>query len=151
MLLLLCDPTMVWSLIRVTRTYSELKELKTFNERFEYLKIGGKIGAATFGGHRYLNQRFYQSDRWKDVRVQVIIRDQACDMGIEGLELKTRLYVHHMNPIDISDIVHGESWIYDPEYLICVSESTHKAIHYGDISLLDQGPIVRKPGDTLLW
>lgn len=135
----------------MTRCYSELSKLNTFEERFNYLRLKGAVGADTFGFDRYLNQRFYRSPEWKTARRDVIIRDNGCDLGLEGYELYNNIYVHHMNPISPSDLIHGETWIYDPEYLICVSFNTHQAIHYGDISLLPKLPVERTMNDTCPW
>lgn len=133
------------------RKFSELLDLETFEERFEYLKLNGEVGRSTFGFDRYLNQNFYQSSEWKRARRTVIIRDNSCDLGIYGYEINHGLVVHHMNPMTSDDIVHGESWIFDPEYLICVTERTHNAIHYGDASLLSIKFNERTPQDTKLW
>lgn len=135
----------------MTRCYSELSKLNTFEERFNYLRLKGAVGADTFGFDRYLNQRFYRSPEWKIARRDVIIRDNGCDLGLEGYELHDNIYVHHMNPISPNDLIHGETWIYDPEYLICVSFNTHQAIHYGDISLLPKLPVERTMNDTCPW
>lgn len=135
----------------MTRCYSELSKLNTFEERFNYLRLKGAVGADTFGFDRYLNQRFYRSPEWKTARRDVIIRDNGCDLGLKGYELYNNIYVHHMNPISPNDLIHGESWIYDPEYLICVSFDTHQAIHYGDISLLPKLPVERTMNDTCPW
>lgn len=135
----------------MTRCYSELSKLNTFEERFNYLRLKGAVGADTFGFDRYLNQRFYRSPEWKTARRDVIIRDNGCDLGLEGYELDNNIYVHHMNPISPNDLIHGETWIYDPEYLICVSFNTHQAIHYGDISLLPKLPVERTMNDTCPW
>lgn len=134
------------------RTYSELKELKTFQERFDYLKLGGKVGETTFGFDRYLNQQFYRSKEWKQVRNQVIIRDDGNDLGIEGFEITKAIYVHHMNPMIIKDLLEDIEKVLNPEFLICTSFNTHEAIHYSDESLLSEYFLVeRKPGDTTLW
>lgn len=133
------------------RCYSELCQLKTIQERYEYLKLPGLVGIATFGFDRYLNQVFYKSGPWKDVRKDVILRDCGCDLGILGYEIEYGLVVHHMNPITERDILEQHEWVLDPEYLICVSATTHKAIHYGDETLLPQDPIIRTVGDTCLW
>ena len=133
------------------RTYSELITLPTFEERFEYLRLGGKVGAETFGFDRYLNQIFYKSDKWLSVRDKVIIRDNGCDLGIEGREIYGRILVHHMNPITMDDIVNHSSWILDPEYLITTVKNTHDAIHYSDENLLIKDPIERRKNDTCPW
>lgn len=133
------------------RRYSELKRLETLEERFAYLQLRGSVGSETFGFDRYLNQDFYSSWEWKKARVDVIARDLGCDLGLEGYEIFDKVYVHHMNPISVSDITHFNEEILNPEYLICVTHRTHNAIHYGDERLLPRGPIVRRPGDTKLW
>lgn len=136
---------------KMIRTYSELITLPTFEERFEYLRLGGKVGAETFGFDRYLNQIFYKSDKWLSVRDKVIIRDNGCDLGIEGREIYGRILVHHMNPITMYDIVNHSSWILDPEYLITTVKNTHDAIHYSDENLLIKDPIERRKNDTCPW
>ncbi len=133
------------------RTYSELKQLETFEERYRYLKLGGSIGKETFGFDRWVNQQFYKSIQWVSVRNRVIFRDHGCDLGILGYEIFSGLLVHHMNPITIEDFKQGEEWVLDPNFLITTSLKTHNAIHYGDESLLPRGPVVRKAGDTTLW
>ena len=133
------------------RTYRELRRLETFEERYHYLKLPGITGAVTFGFERWINQRFYKSNEWKRVRDQIIIRDNGCDLGIEGYQIHSGLFVHHMNPLVPEDIKHGEFWLIDPNFLITTSLQTHNAIHYGDESLLPRNPIVRQRGDTTLW
>lgn len=133
------------------RKYSDLKTLNTFEDRYNYLKLNGKVGKETFGFDRYLNQNFYHSSDWKRARRLVIIRDSSCDLGIDGYEINSGLIVHHMNPMTSDDIIHEESWIFDPEFLICVSERTHNAIHYGDESLLRIRFNERSLNDTKLW
>lgn len=134
------------------RTYSELIRFKTFEERFEYLKLNGKVGRETFGFDRWLNQQLYNSDLWKSVKNEVIIRDNGCDLGIEDRDIKTRIYVHHMNPIKKEDIVRRADIVLNPEYLICTCHKTHNAIHYGDIELANSGIYVpRRPNDTCPW
>lgn len=134
------------------KTYSELITLPTFEERYRYLRLDGKVGADTFGFDRYINQVFYQRDpRWKSVRDKVIIRDNGCDLGIEGREIYGRVFVHHMNPIRIEDFERDSEFLLNPEYLITTMHSTHNAIHYGDESLLMLGPIVRTKNDTCPW
>lgn len=136
----------------IIRTYSELITLPTHVERFNYLKLGGRVGADTFGFDRYLNQKFYHDDpRWRSVRDTVIIRDNGCDLGVEGYEIHGKIIVHHMNPITMDDIINKREWIYDPEFLICTVHNTHNAIHYGDEKLLIKGPIERTPNDTCPW
>lgn len=133
------------------RTYSELVLLPTFKERFEYLKLSSVVGKDTFGFDRYLNQQFYRTSVWKKVRDAVIIRDNGCDLGVEGYEIYDRILIHHMNPITADDIIKHSDWILDPNQLICTSFRTHNAIHYGDISLIDKQPTIRKPNDTCPW
>jgi hypothetical protein len=133
------------------RTYSELARIASFEERFEYLKLGGTVGHATFGFDRYMNQGFYQSSEWRGVRRHVILRDEGCDLGLPGYEIHTDLLVHHINPMDREDLLHQEDWILDPEYLITTTKATHNAIHYGDASLLRQPFVPRSNGDTRLW
>lgn len=133
------------------RTYSELIRLETFEQRFEYLKLKGRIGEATFGFDRWINQGFYHSREWLLIRDQVIIRDNGCDLGIPGYEITSGLLVHHMNPLTLDDITSGVESVINPKYLITTSLQTHNAIHYGDENLLPRGPITRKPGDTNLW
>lgn len=133
------------------RTYSELVVIKTFEERYRYLRVPGSIGISTFGFDRVLNQRFYHSREWKSLRSFVISRDGACDLGIPGYDIYANLLIHHMNPIGIDDIQHGGDLILNPEFLITTSLQTHNAIHYGDETLLPRGPIERKRGDTTLW
>lgn len=133
------------------RCYRDLRSLQSMQDRYEYLRIGGLIGESTFGFGRYLNQMFYQSREWIDARRAVIIRDNGCDMGLPGHELDRDIVVHHMNPITESDILEHNPDIYNPEYLICVSNRTHRAIHYGDSSLLLPEFEIRRPGDTCPW
>ena len=133
------------------RTYSELMELVTFEERFSYLKIKGEVGCATFGGNRWINQQFYTSREWRRLRHQVISRDEACDLGVEGYEIYGSIIVHHMNPIDEEDILHGTEAALSLDNLICTTHRTHNAIHFGDESQLVQAYIPRSPGDTTPW
>lgn len=134
-----------------TRTYSELLQYDTFEDRFDYLCLGGTVGRSTFGFDRYINQGFYRSAQWKQIRNYVIVRDEGCDLGVLGYEIHTNLLVHHINPMISDDIVHGEEWILDPEFLITTTHDTHNAIHYGDRSLLAQPFVERARGDTKLW
>ena len=135
----------------IIRTYSELIKLPTFEERFQYLKLDGNVGVETFGFDRYLNQAFYSSDEWKSIRNQVIIRDNGCDLGIEGREIYKRIIIHHMNPITKEDLLYRTEYLLNPEYMICTMKNTHDAIHYGDENLLFKDPIERKPNDTCPW
>lgn len=133
------------------RSYSELSRLKTFEDRFAYLRIGGGVGVETFGTDRYLNQRFYKSPQWLSTRDFVIARDLGCDLGVEGYEIHHRILVHHMNPIEVVDITDGNSDILSPEYLITTTHQTHNAIHYGLDTPYEFVSIERTPGDTNLW
>ena len=133
------------------RTYSELITLPTFKERFNYLKLDGLVGESTFGFDRYLNQMFYRSQRWKEIRDFVIIRDNGCDLGVEGYEIHSRIVIHHMNPITIEDIRKESEFLLGPEFLICTIHNTHNAIHYGDENLLIKAPIERSKNDTCPW
>lgn len=133
------------------RNYVELSKLETFEERYRYLELRGVLGLETFGFDRWINQRFYKSYEWQNVRDYVITRDNGCDLGILGYEIYSGLIVHHMNPISLDDIKHGDESLINPEFLITTSLRTHNAIHYGDESLLPRGPVVRERGDTTLW
>lgn len=136
----------------IIRSYSELIQLKTFEERYEYLKTPGRVGEETFGFDRYLNQTFYKSKEWIRARNIVIARDLGCDLAFEGLEIYGMIIVHHMNPIAIDDLVNHTKYLLDPEFLVCTSDNTHKAIHYSDESLLSRNTFVeRKPNDTCPW
>ena len=135
----------------IIRTYSELITLPTFEERFNYLKLGGLVGEETFGFDRYLNQIFYRSQRWKSIRDYVILRDNGCDLGVEGYEIHSRIIIHHMNPITVNDIERESAYLTDPEFLICTIHNTHNAIHYGDENLLVTSPIERTRNDTCPW
>lgn len=134
------------------KSYSELSQLETFEERFNYLKLGGVVGLDTFGFDRIFNQKFYRSEEWKQVRDFVIVRDNGCDLGIEGHEIfGNRIIIHHMNPISIDDIRHSTRNLLDPEYLITTIHRTHNAIHYGDENQLIKAPIERVRNDTCPW
>lgn len=133
------------------RTYSDLSKFETFNERFEYLKLNGKVGRETFGVDRYLNQILYNSREWRRTRNLVLIRDYGCDLGIEGFELNSGIIIHHMNSITVEQVLNRDPYIFDPEYLITTSINTHNAIHYGDENQLSKVCLERKPGDTKLW
>ena len=135
----------------ITRTYNELIQIPTFKERYEYLRLQGKIGEDTFGFDRWLNQQFYRSTEWKRIRNQVIIRDSGCDLAMDGYDIFGRIIIHHMNPITMKDIVGATDYLINPEFLICTTHETHNAIHYGDADLLVTGPIERKPNDTVPW
>ena len=133
------------------RTYSELITLPTFKERFNYLKLGGKVGEDTFGFERYLNQKFYKLPEWRRIRDIVILRDNGCDLGMDDYEIHDRIIIHHMNPIESKDILKHSDFILDPDQLICVSHRTHNAIHYGSEDLLPKEFIPRRPNDTCPW
>jgi len=133
------------------RTYSELRRIDDFNERFRYLQLRGKVGEATFGFDRWINQEFYRSREWRRVRDHVIVRDNGCDMGVDDWEIHDGIYIHHMNPMTVEDIVSGDPSILDPEFLISVTHRTHNAIHYGDEGLLPRPLVERRAGDTKLW
>ena len=135
------------------RTYSELIEIPTFEDRYRYLRLGNRIGEEAFGFDRYLNQRFYKSREWLAVRNEVIVRDAACDLACEDREIPdgVRILIHHMNPIRIEDIAYKREWILNPDFLICTTKQTHDAIHYGDETILCLDPIERSPNDTCPW
>lgn len=133
------------------RSYTELSKLKTFEERYQYLRLNGMVGAETFGFDRYLNQMFYRSQRWKSIRDFVFVRDNGCDLGVEGHDIYGRYIIHHMNPITIEDIERESEFLLDPEFLISTIHSTHNAIHYGDETLLVTAPIERTKNDTCPW
>lgn len=126
-------------------------QLHTFSDRYSYLKLRSAVGVATFGFDRWMNQQFYTSSQWRSVRNQIIVRDNGCDLGIDGYEIYDRIYIHHMNPMTIEDVESGNPDILDPEFLISVTHTTHNAVHYGDESLLAKPLIARRPGDTKLW
>lgn len=134
-----------------SKSYSGMLGAEGFVERYHYLKIGGKVGAETFGSDRYFNQRFYNSAEWKRTRDFVITRDAGCDMAVAEREIGGQILVHHIVPIDLEDIVQGSDLLLDPDNLVCVSHGTHNAIHYGDESQLEHILIERLPGDTRLW
>ena len=136
----------------ILRTYSVLSRIKTFESRFEYLKLKGEVGVATFGFDRYMNQRFYTSRDWKRVRNSVILRDNGCDLGIEGREIFDKIVIHHMNPLVQADLINMTNVVLEPEFLVCTTLQTHNAIHYGDKNqLIPLDFEDRKPGDTTLW
>lgn len=133
------------------KTYSELITFSTFEDRFEYLQLKGIVGQETFGFDRYLNQILYNSKEWKHLRNEIIVRDNGCDLALEGFEIHGRILIHHINPITIDDVIKRRGIVFDPENLICVTHNTHNAIHYGDKSLLITGPIERRENDTCPW
>lgn len=134
-----------------TRSYSELSQLETFEDRFEYLKLGGNVGRSTFGFDRYINQQFYQSREWSDVRGYIMVRDNGCDLGVFGYEIPDRALIHHMNPVDVEDLMHNAQIALDPEYLITTTHKTHNAIHYGSEIPRPMTVVERQPNDTTLW
>lgn len=133
------------------RCYTELSQIRDFYGRYRYLRLNSSVGLETFGFDRWINQQFYTSAQWRRARNEVIARDRGNDLGVEGYAIFDQVYVHHMNPMELSQIVHGDADLLDPEYLISVSHRTHNAIHYGDEKLLVQAFAVRRPGDTKLW
>ena len=133
------------------RTYSELITIPTFEERFEYLQLKGSVGKDTFGYDRYLNQVLYRSPEWKRLRNQIIIRDGGCDLACDGYDIYNKVLIHHLNPITVEDVLIRSRKVFDPDNLVCVSHSTHNAIHYGDVDLLVTGPIIRTKNDTCPW
>lgn len=135
----------------IVRTYSELIQLPTFEERYRYLRLQGSVGKSTFGFDRYLNQNFYRSTEWKRIRDEVIVRDNGCDLGIEDRTIYGRILIHHMNPITEKDILRMSDILMNPEYLICVTHQTHNAIHYGDENQIFTGLVERRPNDTCPW
>lgn len=151
MLSRLCGLTVDMVVLMNIRTYSELVLLQTFKERFEYLKLDGYVGEATFGSKRYLNQILYKTQRWLSLRDKIILRDEGCDLGVTGREIFGRILVHHIEPITIDDILNENSKVFDPDNLIVVSHITHEAIHYGSADLLMKDPIERQANDTCPW
>lgn len=135
----------------MTKTYHELSQLKTFEERFEYLRMDGRVGESTFGYDRYLNQMFYRTPEWKRARRDVILRDNSCDLGMSDREIHGKVLIHHLNPITKQMILDRDPALFDPNNLICCSHMTHDAIHYGDGSMLPKNPIERTPNDTCPW
>jgi hypothetical protein len=133
------------------RTYSELIKLDTFEDRYEYLKLNSVVGESTFGFDRYINQQFYRSTEWKQIRNHIIARDLGLDLAMEGYEIYDKIIIHHMNPMNVDHIKNSDSDILDPEFLICTTHNTHNAIHYGNRSLLKQLFVERKSNDTKLW
>ena len=133
------------------KTYRDLRRLTTFEERFEYLRLGGIVGESKFGFDRYLNQTFYHSNEWRHTRRGIILRDEGCDLGIPDREIHGQLLIHHINPITIEDLENGADCVFDPDNLITTMMETHNAIHYGDILLLPKLPIDRRKNDTCLW
>lgn len=135
----------------MSKSYLELMQLPTFEDRFEYLKTNSKVGVSTFGGGRYLNQKFYKSDEWKRVCRSVILRDKNCDLAFDGLEIKGPVYVHHINPITKQDVLNRSECLFDPNNLICTSFKTHQAIHYGTVDTARTKIVERSMNDTCPW
>lgn len=133
------------------RSYSELRRLETFEERFEYLSLRGSVGESTFGSNRWINQQFYTSREWRDLRHKIIARDYGMDLGVDGYEIFDKIIIHHLNPITAEDLEMGNPCIFDPDNLITTTHNTHNAIHYGDKTLLNLPLVERRPGDTRLW
>jgi hypothetical protein len=142
---------LTWKTDVTIRTYSELQRLGTYEDRYKYLALRGKVGELTFGVERYLNQKFYTSYEWRHVRNHVIVRDSGCDLGSDGYEIHKGLYIHHMNPLTVDDVKNGNPDILDPEFLITCTHQTHNAIHYGDARHAPRKLEPRRPGDTKLW
>lgn len=153
MLSRLCEDTADMVIqMKIIRTYKELSELKTFEERFAYLRLNGQVGKDTFGFDRIFNQKFYTSKEWRALRDFVILRDNGCDLGIEGHEIYgQKIIIHHLNPISLDDIANKTDFLMNPEYLITTIHNTHNAIHYSDESLLQTGPVIRSANDTCPW
>lgn len=133
------------------KSYKELIKLKTFEERLRYLQLNANVGIETFGSGRWLNQRLYHSSLWADVKNEIIIRDNGCDLGLEGYEIRGRIYLHHLNPITKEDVLNNSSKLYDPNNLICVSFDTHQSIHYGSECAALSQLVERRPNDTCPW
>lgn len=146
-----CGATAALVGMKMIRTYSELIKIKTFEGRFDYLKLNGAVGEDTFGFDRYLNQHFYRSKEWKELRNKIIVRDLGCDLGVDGYEVFGKIIIHHMNPIRMTDILDQTEYLMNPEYLITTSHLTHNAIHYGDTGLLPKEPVERRPFDECPW
>lgn len=135
----------------ITKSYSRVVRLNSFEERFEYLKLKGSVGEETFGFDRYLNQMLYRCGEWKLTRDKIIVRDNGCDLGVPGFEIYGKILVHHINPITLDDIKLRRDCVFDPDNLICTSQLTHNAIHYGDEKQLIRTPIERRMNDTCPW
>lgn len=133
------------------KTYSELIKIPFFEDRFNYLSLTGIVGETTFGGHRHLNQVLYKTEQWKRTRREVILRDNGCDLAHEDYPIGGSVYIHHINPITIEDILEERPFVFDLENLVCVSFKTHNAIHYGTEDLLSRGPVIRTKNDTCPW
>lgn len=137
--------------IKIIKTYSELITIPDYKSRFDYLKLNGTVGEDTFGYDRYLNQILYHSAEWRNLRSTIIIRDNSCDLAVDGFDIYSRILIHHINPITVDDIIKRNPIVFDPENLICVTHNTHNAIHYSDEKLLSVGPVTRSANDTCPW
>lgn len=135
----------------MTKSYLEMSELQSFEERLEYLMLDGKVGEDTFGFDRYLNQALYKSKEWRSLREKIIIRDNGCDLGVEGYEINDRILIHHINPITQQDILERDACIFDPNNLVSVSKRTHDAIHYSSSLIVTNKPKIRTANDTCPW
>ena len=133
------------------RSYRELSRFPTFEERYRYLRLQGQVGKDTFGFDRYLNQALYSSTEWKRFRREILIRDDGCDLGVPDRLIQGKVLIHHINPLTVEDVERRSSVIFDPDNVICVSHTTHQAIHYGDENLLPKDPVIRRPGDHCPW
>jgi hypothetical protein len=133
------------------RTYTKLQRISGFESRYDYLRLSNVVGKESFGFDRYLNQAFYRSREWRRIRDIVITRDEGCDLGVSGYDIGGRIIIHHMNPISLEDLEHGEDSVLNPEFLVCASENTHQAIHYGNKEMLPKLPVARYSGDTVPW
>ena len=153
---MLCEDMLVMEMVvnlmmKIGRSYSEMIKLPTFEERFRYLELNGRVGETTFGSKRYLNQILYRTDEWLSVRDKIIIRDNGCDLGIRDRSIEGRVLVHHIEPITIEDVLNRNPKVFDPDNLITISHMTHEAVHYGDENLLIKDPIKRRKNDTCPW
>lgn len=149
---MLCAAIVVGVLNVKIKSYSEISKLLTFDERFQYLKLDGFVGKETFGFDRIFNQLFYRSAEWKRIRNLVIVRDNGCDLGVDGYDIYgSRVLIHHMNPISLDDIENHTDYLLNPDFLITTTHRTHNAIHYGDDRLFTREPVVRKANDTCPW
>lgn len=136
---------------RSNRSYLDLLKIDDFIERFNYLRLDGVVGDPTFDHNRYVNQTLYSSYRWKKLRNDIIVRDMGCDLGVEGFEIHDKIIIHHINPISLDDILNESTLVFDPNNLICCSDRTHRAIHYGDANQIILEPVERRRGDTIPW
>ena len=140
------------TMTKVKKSFKELNKLKSYEERFNYLKLTGVVGQDTFGFDRYLNQSFYRSREWKRIRDQVIVRDNGNDMGLEGYPIGKPIMIHHINPVTLEDLEEGNPIVFDLDNLVCCSKETHNAIHYGSKSYPScKAEVERKPNDTCPW